>query len=153
VVTGTLGKRLDGHAVHTGSSLVGRDPWPCQTHVVPGENLLQKIGLCASMRPRRRLRPLDSPVRGLRRGSWIGGESHPTGAGLPALAKALLCPLLTPPPSTRRFPVVPLLVSEVLGVEVSPEKNANCNCATSACTPEPAPGASVCGATLPGSLA
>ncbi len=38
-------------------------------------------------------------------------------------------------------------------LEVSPDKNANCNCTTSAFTPQAEPWVSVCCATLPGPLA
>jgi hypothetical protein len=82
-----------------------------------------------------------------------GGESHPTGLGLGAPARALLGPLLTPPASPRRFPVVPLPIRGVPGWEVSPAKNAHGNGTPSACTLGPAPGASGCGATSPGPLA
>jgi hypothetical protein len=145
VLTGKLRKRLDGHAVHASDSLIGLHPLPCQEHVFPGEDLLPSISLCASMLPRRILQPFDPPMRGLRRGSGV--ESPPTGSGLVALARALLCPLLTPPSSTRRLPVVPLPAFGAPGMEVSPDENANCNCTTSAFTPEPEPGTSVCGAT------
>ena len=94
-------------------------------------------------------RPCGVSVAG--RGSGV--DEHPTSSGLPALAKAVLCPLLTPPSSTRRLPVVPLPVLRVHGIEVSPDKNANCNCTASAFTPGPEPKASVCCATLPGPLA
>ena len=86
-------------------------------------------------------------------GRGSGVDEHPTGSGLPALASAVLCPRLTPPSSTRRLPVAPPPVLRVPGLEVSPDKNANGNCTTSAFTPGPAPKASVCCATLPGPLA
>jgi hypothetical protein len=86
-------------------------------------------------------------------GRGSGVDEHPTGSGLPALASAVLCPRLTPPPSTRRLPVAPHPVPGLPGREVSPDKNATFNCTTSALTPGPAPKASVCCATFPGPLA
>ena len=90
-------------------------------------------------------------VTGVRCGSAV--EEHSTGSGLPALTSAVLCPRLTPPSSTRRLPVVPLPVAGVHGMEVSPDKNANCNCATSAFTFESEPWALLCCASLPESSA
>jgi hypothetical protein len=77
------------------------------------------------------------------------GEEHPTGSGLPATDSAVLCPLLTPPPATRRLPVAPLPACGSHEMEVSPDKNANCNCTASAFTSEPEPWALACCAALP----
>ena len=63
-------------------------------------------------------------------------EGHLSGSGLPAKALAVLCPRLTP--------------RSACASRVSPDKNANCNCTTSAFTSAPEPWASVCCATLPG---
>ena len=62
-------------------------------------------------------------------------EWHLSGSGLSPPACGVLCPLLT---------------SRVACAGgISPDKNANCSCATSAFTSEPEPWALVCGATLP----
>jgi len=68
------------------------------------------------------------------RGSVVKG--HLSGSGLPSPACEVLRRLLTP-----RSACAP---------GVSPDKNANCNCATSAFTSGPEPWALVCCATLPG---
>ena len=63
-------------------------------------------------------------------------RGHLSGSGLPSRACEILCPRLTP--------------RSACASGVSPDKNANCNCATPAFTSAPEPWALVCCATLPG---
>lgn len=66
-------------------------------------------------------------------------EVHPTGSGLPSRTSEVLCPLLTPPASMPPSLVAPLLCFEALGLEVSPDKNANSSCTAPAFTPQVEP--------------
>ena len=66
-------------------------------------------------------------------------EWHLSGSGLPTVTLVVLCLRLTP--------------WSACASRVSPDKNANCNCATSSFTSTPEPWALVCCATLPGASA